>query len=85
WQAVSPMKGRAPLMQAKTRAIVRRMIKRNDMIDFEDVKARALKKPEVRSAFIKTRAMRIATEAVQRIHALRKLSQSDVATAMGKP
>lgn len=61
------------------------MPKRNDMIDFKDVKARAMKKPEVRASFAKARAMRIAAEAVQQVRAAHKLSQSDMALAMGKP
>lgn len=61
------------------------MAKRNDMIDFEEVKARAMKKPEVRAGFARARAMRIAAEAVQQVRAAKKLSQSDIANAMGKP
>jgi len=52
---------------------------------FEDVKARAMKKPEVRASFARARAMRIAAEAVQQVRAAKKLSQSDIAVAMGKP
>lgn len=59
--------------------------KRKDMIDFADVKAQAMKKPEVRAGFARARAMRIAAEAVQQVRASKKLSQSDIAAAMGKP
>lgn len=61
------------------------MTKRKDMIDFKDVKARAMKKPGVRAGFARARAMRIAAEAVQQVRASKKLSQSDIAAAMGKP
>ncbi|MEN6544284.1 helix-turn-helix transcriptional regulator [Parvibaculum sp.] len=61
------------------------MTKRKDMIGFADVKARAMKKPEVRAGFARARAMRIAAEAVQQVRASKKLSQSDIAAAMGKP
>lgn len=54
-------------------------------IDFADVKARAMKKPEVRASFARARAMRIAAEAVQQVRVSKKLSQSDIAAAMGKP
>jgi ribosome-binding protein aMBF1 (putative translation factor) len=61
------------------------MTKRKDMIDFEDVKVGAMKKPEVRAGFARARAMRIVAEAVQQVRTTKKLSQSEVTAATGKP
>jgi ribosome-binding protein aMBF1 (putative translation factor) len=61
------------------------MKKQKDLIDFDEVAARALKKPEVMAAFTKARAMRLAAEAVRKARERGKLSQADMARAMGKP
>lgn len=61
------------------------MTKKKELIDFDEVAARALKKPEVMAAYARSRAMRLAAHAVKKAREGRKFSQADMAKAMGKP
>ena len=61
------------------------MSKKKDLIDFDEVAERALKNPEVMAGYVRARAMRLAANAVKKVRQNKKLSQADVARAMGKP
>lgn len=56
-----------------------------ELIDFDDIAERALSNPEVMAGYVRARAMRLAADAVKKVRQTKKLSQADVARAMGKP
>lgn len=61
------------------------MSKKKDLIDFDEVAERALKNPEVMAGYVRARAMRLAANAVKKVRQKNKISQAEVARAMGKP
>lgn len=61
------------------------MNRKKELIDFDDVAERALRNPEVMAGYVRARAMRLAADAVRKVRQTKKLSQAEVAHAMGKP
>ena len=61
------------------------MSSKKEPIDLDTIAERALKNPDVMAAYIKARAMRLAAQAVKKVRQNKKLSQAEVAKAMGKP